>query len=342
MKFGQALSVFEAALPEELAAPYRAALTKLQDAAPPMPAASRAQGAGRPVSGPTGATASSPSTTRRPRRPRSARCTGRSGSDGRDGRGQDPVPGRGPGAAVRPQPAGPARPGCSRSCSARARRQAAARRAQGPGGRGARLRPRGAVPAARSPRPTTATPTSWSRRWSPHARRVLVTRVDRRHAAVRRSSREGTAEQRDRAGLLLPAVPVLRPRPGRAAARRPAPGQLPAAGRRPARRPRLRRGQPAARRAARADRPAGPAGPARRRRRRCSTGCGTRASSSRRRQRRRRRGARLPAARSRAAAGADEFHFTRAWLRQQAARLADPRSPAASSVASSTCRRPTC
>jgi predicted unusual protein kinase regulating ubiquinone biosynthesis (AarF/ABC1/UbiB family) len=39
MKFGQALSVFEAALPEDLAAPYRAALTKLQEAAPPMPAA---------------------------------------------------------------------------------------------------------------------------------------------------------------------------------------------------------------------------------------------------------------------------------------------------------------
>jgi predicted unusual protein kinase regulating ubiquinone biosynthesis (AarF/ABC1/UbiB family) len=38
MKFGQALSVFEAALPEEIAGPYRAALTKLQDAAPPMPA----------------------------------------------------------------------------------------------------------------------------------------------------------------------------------------------------------------------------------------------------------------------------------------------------------------
>jgi predicted unusual protein kinase regulating ubiquinone biosynthesis (AarF/ABC1/UbiB family) len=36
MKFGQALSVFEAALPEESAAPYREALTKLQDAAPPM------------------------------------------------------------------------------------------------------------------------------------------------------------------------------------------------------------------------------------------------------------------------------------------------------------------
>jgi predicted unusual protein kinase regulating ubiquinone biosynthesis (AarF/ABC1/UbiB family) len=40
MKMGQALSVFEAALPEELAGPYRAALTKLQEAAPPLPAAS--------------------------------------------------------------------------------------------------------------------------------------------------------------------------------------------------------------------------------------------------------------------------------------------------------------
>ncbi|ACU95825.1 ABC1 kinase family protein [Saccharomonospora viridis] len=36
MKFGQALSVFEAAVPEEFAAPYRDALTRLQSAAPPM------------------------------------------------------------------------------------------------------------------------------------------------------------------------------------------------------------------------------------------------------------------------------------------------------------------
>ncbi|MGH3846348.1 MAG: ABC1 kinase family protein [Pseudonocardiaceae bacterium] len=36
MKFGQALSVFEAAIPDQLAAPYREALTKLQSAAPPM------------------------------------------------------------------------------------------------------------------------------------------------------------------------------------------------------------------------------------------------------------------------------------------------------------------
>ena len=37
MKFGQAMSIFEAAMPEDLAGPYRATLTRLQDAAPPMP-----------------------------------------------------------------------------------------------------------------------------------------------------------------------------------------------------------------------------------------------------------------------------------------------------------------
>jgi predicted unusual protein kinase regulating ubiquinone biosynthesis (AarF/ABC1/UbiB family) len=37
MKVGQAMSVFEAALPEDVAAPYREHLTRLQDAAPPMP-----------------------------------------------------------------------------------------------------------------------------------------------------------------------------------------------------------------------------------------------------------------------------------------------------------------
>src|ERR1700742_614401 len=36
MKFGQALSIFEAALPEEAAALSRAALPRLQKAAPPM------------------------------------------------------------------------------------------------------------------------------------------------------------------------------------------------------------------------------------------------------------------------------------------------------------------
>lgn len=36
MKFGQAMSIFESALPDELAGPYRETLTRLQDAAPPM------------------------------------------------------------------------------------------------------------------------------------------------------------------------------------------------------------------------------------------------------------------------------------------------------------------
>ncbi|MET0929269.1 MAG: AarF/ABC1/UbiB kinase family protein [Aeromicrobium sp.] len=37
MKFGQAMSIFEAALPEEFIGPYRETLVKLQDSAPPMP-----------------------------------------------------------------------------------------------------------------------------------------------------------------------------------------------------------------------------------------------------------------------------------------------------------------
>ena len=37
MKLGQALSVFEAALPPEIAEPYRATLTRLQESAPPVP-----------------------------------------------------------------------------------------------------------------------------------------------------------------------------------------------------------------------------------------------------------------------------------------------------------------
>ncbi|HLV71252.1 putative unusual protein kinase regulating ubiquinone biosynthesis (AarF/ABC1/UbiB family) [Actinomadura hallensis] len=39
MKVGQLLSIFEAGLPEEIAGPFRASLTRLQEAAPPMPAA---------------------------------------------------------------------------------------------------------------------------------------------------------------------------------------------------------------------------------------------------------------------------------------------------------------
>jgi predicted unusual protein kinase regulating ubiquinone biosynthesis (AarF/ABC1/UbiB family) len=40
LKLGQALSVFEAALPPDLAGPYRATLTRLQESAPPLPVSS--------------------------------------------------------------------------------------------------------------------------------------------------------------------------------------------------------------------------------------------------------------------------------------------------------------
>jgi len=39
LKLGQALSIFEAALPPEIAGPYRATLTRLQESAPPLPIA---------------------------------------------------------------------------------------------------------------------------------------------------------------------------------------------------------------------------------------------------------------------------------------------------------------
>ena len=80
MKFGQAMSIFEAALPEELAGPYRATLTKLQDAAPPMPAATVHKVLARRARARAGGTSSRRSTTTPPRPRRSARCTGRCGT----------------------------------------------------------------------------------------------------------------------------------------------------------------------------------------------------------------------------------------------------------------------
>ena len=138
MKFGQAMSVFEAALPENLAGPYRETLTKLQEAAPPLPASTVHRVLARELG-----------TGWRDRFrefddvPAAAASIGQVHravwSDGRDGRGQGAVPGRRPGAAVRPQPDRPDEP-AGRDARARPGGQAADRRAQGPGRRGARLR----------------------------------------------------------------------------------------------------------------------------------------------------------------------------------------------------------
>ena len=96
MKFGQALSVFEAALPEEIAGPYRAALTKLQEAAPPLPAATVHKVLAEQLGPRLAATVHRVRRHRRPPRRASARCTGACAGarTGRDGRGEGPVPGR--------------------------------------------------------------------------------------------------------------------------------------------------------------------------------------------------------------------------------------------------------
>ena len=109
MKFGQAMSIFEAALPEELAAPYREQLTRLQDSAPPMPTMTvreiLAPRARRGLEGPPGRA-----------RPRAGRGgLDRPGAPGPLGRrprggGQGAVPRRRRGADLRPAPDRPGGP----------------------------------------------------------------------------------------------------------------------------------------------------------------------------------------------------------------------------------------
>lgn len=78
MKVGQALSVMEAAVPEQFGEPYREALTKLQKDAPRCPRTGFTA-FWTPNSVPSGGTASPSSTTFPSRRPASVRCTRRCG-----------------------------------------------------------------------------------------------------------------------------------------------------------------------------------------------------------------------------------------------------------------------
>ena len=96
MKLGQALSIFEAALPPELAGPYRATLTKLQESAPPLPAGT----VHRVLAADLGdGLAGLVRVLRRHARGRGLHRPGAPGGlAGRpQGRRQDPVPGGGPG-----------------------------------------------------------------------------------------------------------------------------------------------------------------------------------------------------------------------------------------------------
>ena len=104
------------------------------------------------------------------------------------------------------------------------------------------------TPSARSPPAYADDPQIAVPRVVASAPKAIVSEWMDGTPAVRRSSPTGTQDERDRAGSLLALLHYSAPARRRAAARRPAPGQLPDAARRPARRRRLRRGGPAARR----------------------------------------------------------------------------------------------
>ena len=211
MKFGQALSVFEAAVPDELAGPFRESLTKLQHAAPPMPIRDGPPHARRAVRSRLAATV--PGVRRgagggREHRPGAPRRLARRPR----GRGEGAVPGGGGGAALGPAPAVADRAGCcSRWCRARTSSRwwpscaSAWRRSSTTA-----TRPR---TSARSPRSSRATTRSWCRGWWP-APTGDGQRVDRRATAVARSSPPGRRSERDRAGRLL--AEFHSPRPKRA------------------------------------------------------------------------------------------------------------------------------
>ncbi len=91
MKVGQLLSIFEAGLPEEIAYPFRASLTRLQESAPPMPAATTHKVLAE-ASATTGATTSPSSTTARPPPRPSGRSTRPSGTTAAPSRSRSSTP----------------------------------------------------------------------------------------------------------------------------------------------------------------------------------------------------------------------------------------------------------
>ena len=161
------------------------------------------------------------------------------------------------------------------------------------------------------------------------APKVIVSRVARRHAAVADHRRRHAPSERDRAGQLLAAAALLRPRSGPGCCTptrtRATSGSSPTGGwasSTSARSARLPDGHPE---------PIGRLirlGAGRQRRRGARPTCAPRASCGRTSRSTPERGARLPAARCWTRCASGPFHFTRAWMQEQAARIADPRSEA--------------
>ena len=92
MKLGQTLSVFEAAVPEEVAAPYREALVKLQEEAPPMPVRTVHAVLAQQLGGTWRAAVPRLRRPARPPPPASGRCTGRPGATAGTSRSRSSTP----------------------------------------------------------------------------------------------------------------------------------------------------------------------------------------------------------------------------------------------------------